>query len=37
MEEYRALAKCVEFDVGVEDHGCPTLFGYFDYAEGSDQ
>ncbi len=37
MEEYRALAKCVEFDVGVEDHGCPTLFGYFDYDEGGCQ
>lgn len=37
MEEYRALAKCVRFDVGVEDHGCPTLFGHFEYDESGCQ
>lgn len=36
MEEYRALAKCAEFDVGI-GHGCPTLFGHFEYDEGGCQ
>jgi hypothetical protein len=29
----RELAKCLGFDIGVEDHGMPYMFGQFDYED----
>lgn len=31
------LARCVDFDFGIEDHGCPYLFGRFDYDDCGSQ
>lgn len=33
----RELAKCGEFTFGIEDHGCPMLFGEFHYESGGVQ
>ena len=33
----RFLAKCKEFDVGIEDHGLLVLMGHFEYEEGGVQ
>lgn len=33
----RSLAKCREFDFAIEDHGCPILYGTFEYEDGGIQ
>ncbi len=33
----RKLAKCGNFDFGIEDHGMPVLWGDFEYDEGGVQ
>jgi hypothetical protein len=33
----KVLAKCRDFDFGIEDHGCPYLFGTFEYEGGACQ
>lgn len=37
MTEEKELARCRDFDFGIEDHGCPYLLGYFEYEGGSCQ
>lgn len=32
-DKERSLAKCSDFDFGIEDHGLPVLFGSFEYDE----
>ena len=34
MAREKLLAKCREFDFGIEDHGIPFLFGTFEYDSG---
>lgn len=33
----RILAKCVDFDFGIEDHGFPYLHGHFDFEDFGSQ
>ena len=33
----RSLARCKDFDVGIEDHGILVLFGHFEYDDGGCQ
>lgn len=37
QDRVRELAKCRGFDFGIEDHGCPVLWGSFEYEGGSEQ
>ena len=33
----REIARCVDFEFGVDYHGGPTLYGHFDYTSGGSQ
>jgi len=37
MTDERSLARCVGFDVAIEDHGILVLLGHFEYEDGGCQ
>lgn len=37
MDEERTLARCRNFDIGFEDHGCLVFLGHFEYEESGCQ